>query len=234
MNLESYITNPQLDFTTGEVILIDKPLTWTSFNAVSKIKHAIKNHPSLIKDGLKLKSRVGHAGTLDPLATGLLIICTGKKTKEIENYQGMKKVYMGIFFLGVIILCFDLEKEVDATYPTEHITKELLYKTAQSFVGVKEQTPPIFSAIKIKGKRAYNIAREGKEVELKSRSIEIESFEITTIEMPHVSFKIICSKGTYIRSIARDFGIALTSGAHLISLRREKIGEFDVKNAISL
>lgn len=234
MNLLSYINNPELDFAKGEVILIDKPLTWTSFNAVSKIKHAIKNHPSLFKDGVKLKSRVGHAGTLDPLATGLLIICTGKKTKEIENYQGMKKVYTGTFFLGATTPCFDLEKEVDATFPTAHITNELILKTAKSFEGIQQQTPPIFSAIKVKGKRAYDIAREGNEIELKSRSIEIESFEITNIEMPQVSFNIVCSKGTYIRSIARDFGIALNSGAHLTSLRREKIGEFDVKNALQL
>jgi tRNA pseudouridine55 synthase len=234
LNLLEYISDPNRDFAAGEIILVDKPLTWTSFNAVNKIKHSIKNHPSFTKDGVKLKARVGHAGTLDPLATGLLIICTGKKTKEIENYQGMKKVYTGTFFIGATTPCFDLEKEVDATFPTEHITEELILETVKTFVGEQQQTPPLFSAIKVKGQRAYDIARAGNEVELKSRSINIESFEITAIEMPSVSFKITCSKGTYIRSIARDLGTALNSGAHLTSLRREKIGEFDVENAIEM
>lgn len=234
MLFSEYIQNPSLDFATGEVLLIDKPLTWTSFNAVNKIKHAIKNHPSFIKDGVKLRPRVGHAGTLDPLATGLLIICTGKKTKEIETFQGQEKEYTGTFFLGATTPCFDKEKEIDATFPTSHINEELLHKTAESFVGKQQQTPPVFSAIWVDGKRSYDLARAGEQVELKSREIEIKSFVVEKIEMPEISFRIVCSKGTYIRSIARDFGLALNSGAHLSSLRRERIGDFNVKNALKL
>jgi tRNA pseudouridine55 synthase len=234
MLFSEFLVIPNLDFATGEVLLIDKPLTWTSFNAVNKIKHTIKNHASFIKDGVKLKARVGHAGTLDPLATGLLIICTGKKTKEIENYQGMEKEYTGTFFLGATTPCFDKEKEVDFTFPTEHITEELIRETVKKFIGLQQQTPPVFSAIRVGGKRSYDMARAGQEVELKSREIEIKSFEIESITMPEVTFRIVCSKGTYIRSIARDLGLALNSGAYLTSLRRERIGKFDVKNAMGL
>lgn len=231
MLFSEFLQKPGLDFANGEVLLIDKPLTWTSFNAVNKIKHSIKNHPSFTKDGVKLRPRVGHAGTLDPLATGLLIICTGKKTKEIENYQGMEKEYTGSFYIGATTPCFDKEKEIDFTFPTEHITEALIKTTAEKFVGVQQQTPPVFSAIKVDGKRSYDMARAGQEVELKSREIEIKSFSIEAIHFPEVTFRIVCTKGTYIRSIARDFGIALNSGAHLSSLRRERIGTFDVKSA---
>jgi tRNA pseudouridine55 synthase len=234
LKLEEYIKNQDLDFANGEIILVNKPLTWTSFNVVSKVKYAIKQHSSLIKDGVKLKAKVGHAGTLDPLATGLLILCTGKKTKEIENVQSQKKVYTGTFFIGATTPCFDLEKEIDNTYSVEHITNELVFSTAKHFIGKQEQVPPPFSAIWVNGKRSYELAREGVKVELKSRIIEIEEFEITSINFPYVSFRIKCSKGTYIRSIARDFGLSLNSGAHLTALNREKIGEFDIANSINI
>lgn len=182
--------------------------------------------------GLK-RNKVGHAGTLDPLATGLLIICTGKATKSIEKYQAQEKEYTGTFFLGATTPCFDLEKEIDKTYPTDHITEEMIYQTAQGFIGVQEQVPPVFSAIKIKGKRAYDYARNEEEVQMKAKTIEIKEFEITRISLPEVDFKIVCSKGTYIRSLARDFGERVRSGAHLIALRRTKIGAFDVKDAMT-
>lgn len=220
-------------FYTGEVLLIDKPFGWSSFQAVNKLKHGIKNHPSFIHEGNKVKPKIGHAGTLDPLATGLLIVCTGKKTKEIESFMGLTKEYTGTFFIGATTPCYDLEKEIDKTFPTEHITKDLILETAKTFVGIQEQVPPIFSAVQINGKRAYTLARAGEDVELKPRQIEIVEFEITDIQMPIVSFRIVCGKGTYIRSIARDFGLALNSGAHLTSLRRTKIGNYDVKDAMS-
>jgi len=221
------------NFHTGEVLLIDKPLTWTSFQAVNKIKYAIKHHPSLMVDGVKVKPKVGHAGTLDPLATGLLIVCTGKKTKSINDLMGMEKEYTGTFLLGATTPCYDLEKPVDQTYPVKHITTEDIYNTAKKFLGVQQQVPPIFSAVMVNGKRAYDLARAGEQPEIKSREIEIKEFEITGVNMPTVSFRIVCSKGTYIRSIARDFGLALNSGAHLTSLRRTRIGDYKVEDAIS-
>jgi tRNA pseudouridine55 synthase len=220
------------DFYRGEVLLINKPYTWSSFQAVNKIKHAIKKHPSFIVDGQRVKPKVGHAGTLDPLATGLLIICTGKKTKEINNYMGLEKEYTGTFTLGATTPCFDLEKPVDATYPTEHITEEMIRNAAKNFTGVQMQVPPIFSAILLGGKRAYEFARAGEEAEIKAREIEISEFEITKIEMPVVEFRVVCSKGTYIRSLARDFGLALNSGAHLSSLCRTRIGDYKLSDAI--
>ena len=212
------------DFVGGEVLLIDKPYQWTSFDVVNKIKYAFK----------PLKLKIGHAGTLDPLATGLLVICTGKKTKEIELYQGQEKEYTGKFLLGETTPSFDLETEVDARYPTEHITGEAIEKARKAFIGVTEQIPPVFSAIKVDGKRAYQSARQGKEVELKARRIEISEFDIDTKYFPLVSFRIVCSKGTYIRSIARDFGLALGTGAYLAELRRTRIGLFDVKEAMKI
>jgi tRNA pseudouridine55 synthase len=222
-----------MDFYTGEIVLIDKPLTWSSFQAVNKIKHAIKNHPSLIVEGQKTKPKVGHAGTLDPLATGLLIVCTGKKTKTINELMGLEKEYTGTFLLGATTPCFDLEKPVDYIFPVDHITEQMILDAAKKFIGVQEQVPPLFSAVFIDGKRAYEYAREGKEAEIKARQIEIKEFEITGINMPTVSFRIACSKGTYIRSIARDFGLTLNSGAHLTSLRRTRIGEYHVENAVT-
>lgn len=222
------------NFHQGEILLIDKPLTWSSFQAVNKVKYSIKQHPSLVlPDGQKVKPKVGHAGTLDPLATGLLIVCTGKKTKEINNYMGLDKEYTGTFFIGATTPCFDLEKPVDQTFPVEHITNELLQEVVKSFTGEQMQVPPVFSAVMVDGKRAYNLARAGKEVELKPRPIVIHEFELTEIALPSVSFRIVCSKGTYIRSIARDFGLALNSGAHLTALRRTRIGTFLVDKALS-
>ncbi|MEI8135758.1 MAG: tRNA pseudouridine(55) synthase TruB [Bacteroidota bacterium] len=221
------------NFYTGEVLLIDKPYTWSSFQAVNKIKHALKHHPSLIVEGVKVKPKVGHAGTLDPLATGLLIVCTGKKTKTINDLMGMEKEYTGTFLLGATTPCYDLEKEIDKTYPTKHITLEAIKQAAIDFTGTQQQVPPIFSALMINGKRAYELARAGEEVEMKSREIEIKEFEITDVNLPTVSFRIVCSKGTYIRSIARDFGLALNSGAHLTKLCRTRIGDFKLEVAVT-
>lgn len=221
------------NFYTGEILLIDKPYTWSSFQAVNKIKHALKNHPSLMVDDKKVKPKVGHAGTLDPLATGLLIVCTGKKTKTINDLMGLEKEYTGTFFLGATTPCYDLEKPVDKTYPTEHITTEALQQAAKDFTGLQQQVPPLFSAVMVNGKRAYELAREGAEVELKSREIEIKEFELSNINLPTVDFRIVCSKGTYIRSIARDFALALNTGGHLTALRRTRIGSFNVNDAVS-
>ena len=221
------------DFYNGEVLLINKPYTWSSFQAVNKIKHAIKNHSSLILEGKKVKPKVGHAGTLDPLATGLLIVCSGKKTKTINELMGLEKEYTGTFYIGATTPCFDLEKPIDNTFPINHITDELLFLTAKSFLGFQQQVPPIYSAVKINGKRAYEFAREGLEAEINSREIEIKEFELTQINLPFVDFRIICSKGTYIRSLSRDFGLALKSGAHLTKLTRTRIGDFSLTDAIT-
>ena len=221
------------DFYNGEVLLINKPYTWSSFQAVNKIKHAIKNHSSLILEGKKVKPKVGHAGTLDPLATGLLIVCSGKKTKTINELMGLEKEYTGTFYIGATTPCFDLEKPIDNTFPINHITNEILLLTAKSFLGFQQQVPPIYSAVKINGKRAYEFAREGLEAEINSREIEIKEFELTQINLPFVDFRIICSKGTYIRSLSRDFGLALKSGAHLTKLTRTRIGDFSLTDAIT-
>lgn len=220
------------NFYQGEILLINKPLGWTSFQAVNKLKYGLKRHDSLLVDGKLVHLKIGHAGTLDPLATGLLIVCTGKKTKEIQKFQDLKKEYTGTFFIGATTPCYDLEKPIDKTFPTERITEELISKTAKTFVGQQEQVPPLFSALMVNGKRAYDIARDGGTAELKSRPIEILEFEITRAELPEIDFRIVCSKGTYIRSIARDFGIALNSGAHLTKLCRTKIGDFSIEDAL--
>lgn len=211
------------DFLEGQVLLIDKPLNWSSFQAVNKIKWLLKSEL-----GLK-KVKVGHAGTLDPLATGLLIVCTGKLTKSISNIQGQKKEYTGTFHIGATTPSYDLETEIDAHFPTDHITEEQLLTTvSEQFTGEIDQKPPIFSAIKKDGKRLYEHARAGEEVEIASRKTTIYEFELTRIALPEVDFRISCSKGTYIRSIAYDFGKALESGAHLNALRRTKIGDYSV------
>ncbi len=216
------------EYKEGQVLLIDKPLHWTSFQVVNKLRWVIKQHY-----GIK-NIKVGHAGTLDPLATGLLILCTGKFTKKIETYQAQHKEYTGTITLGATTPSYDLETEVDKTYPTEHITEELIHHTTQQFVGEIDQKPPIFSAIKKEGKRLYELAREGKTTEIKSRKVTISEFEITAIEFPNVHFRVACSKGTYIRSLAYDFGLALQSGSHLSALRRTKIGAFTVNDALSV
>ena len=219
------------NFYQGEILLINKPLGWTSFQAVNKLKHGLKKHESLLVDGKHVHLKIGHAGTLDPLATGLLIVCTGKKTKEIQIFQDLKKEYTGTFFIGATTPCYDLEKPIDATFPTELITEKLISESVKIFIGEHPQVPTLYSAIRINGERAYDIARKGETVEIKSRPIVILEFEITRIELPEIDFRIVCSKGTYIRSIARDLGLALNSGAHLIKLCRTKIGDFEVKNA---
>lgn len=216
------------DFKDGQVLLIDKPLTWSSFQAVNKLRWHIKQR-------FKIKKiKVGHAGTLDPLATGLLIICTGKQTKEIHTYQGQIKEYIGVFTLGATTPSYDLETEIDQIFSTEHITEELLKETTKQFVGDIQQKPPIFSAIKKDGKRLYELARKGETTEIKARTVTVSQFEITKIDLPNVEVKIVCSKGTYIRSLAYDFGKELNSGAHLSALRRTKIGNFSVENASSI
>ncbi|MFL9844575.1 tRNA pseudouridine(55) synthase TruB [Flavobacterium rhizosphaerae] len=215
------------EFTEGKILLIDKPLTWSSFQAVNKIKWSLKKHL-----GLK-KIKVGHAGTLDPLATGLLIICTGKFTKRIQELQGMVKEYTGTFTLGATTPSYDLETAVDATFPTAHITEEQLQETLKTFIGEIDQKPPVFSAIKKDGKRLYEHARKGEEVEIAYRKVTVYEFELTRIALPEVDFRVVCSKGTYIRSLAHDFGQALHSGAHLTALRRTKIGDFSVNDAIT-
>ncbi len=216
------------DFEKGEALLFDKPYTWSSFHVVNNIRYALKHYL-----GIK-KIKVGHAGTLDPLATGLLIICTGKFTKRIDEFQAQEKEYTGTFTLGATTPSFDLETEVDVHYPTDHIDEKTLLDTAKSFVGTIEQTPPIFSAIKIDGKRAYEYARNNEEVKIKPKIISISEFEITDIKMPEISFRIVCSKGTYIRSLARDFGIALKSGAYLSLLKRTRIGDFKLTDAFNV
>ncbi|TWO31375.1 tRNA pseudouridine(55) synthase TruB [Seonamhaeicola sediminis] len=216
------------DFLLGHVLLIDKPLEWTSFQAVNKLRWEIRQTFNI------KKIKVGHAGTLDPLATGLLIICTGKKTKEINIYQNQTKEYTGTFVLGSTTPSYDLETEINQYFPTEHITEDLIHDATKQFIGDIEQFPPIFSALKKDGKRLYEFAREGKHVEIKSRTVRISEFEITKILGHDIDFRIVCSKGTYIRSLASDFGKALNSGAHLSALRRTKIGDFNVENAVSI
>lgn len=215
------------DFQEGQVVLLDKPLTWSSFQAVNKVKWSLKKHL-----GLK-KIKVGHAGTLDPLATGLLIVCTGKFTKRISELQSMAKEYTGTFYIGATTPSYDLETEVDETFPSGHVNETLIAATLQQFIGEIDQKPPVFSAIKKDGKRLYEHARKGEEVEIASRKTTIHEFEITRIALPEVDFRVVCSKGTYIRSLAYDFGLALNSGAHLTALRRTKIGEYSVENAIT-
>ena len=216
------------DFKNGKVLLIDKPLEWTSFQVVNKLRWHIRKQFDI------KKIKVGHAGTLDPLATGLLIICTGKQTKSIETYQGQIKEYTGTIVIGSTTPSYDLETEINETFPTDHITDELIHKTTEQFIGKIQQKPPIFSAIKKDGKRLYELARQGKTTEIKSREIEIREFDITNIDFPNVEFRVVCSKGTYIRSLANDFGAALNSGGHLSVLRRTKIGDFSVAKAQSI
>lgn len=216
------------DYLLGHVLLIDKPLNWTSFQVVNKLRWEIRQAFSI------KKIKVGHAGTLDPLATGLLVICTGKMTKQINTFQGQIKEYTGTFVLGSTTPSYDLETEVNDTFKTDHITEDLIHETTKSFIGDIQQFPPIFSALKKDGKRLYEFARAGESVDIKSRQVHISEFEITKIDDLNIEFRVVCSKGTYIRSLANDFGKALKSGAHLSALRRTKIGDFNVENAVSI
>ena len=213
---------PENIYETGQVILIDKPIEWTSFDAVRKVRYLVKT------------KKVGHAGTLDPLATGLLIICTGKFTKQINNYMAQEKEYTGSFTLGAITPTYDLESEPVDMKPYEHLTKEQIEAATVPFTGPILQIPPAHSAIKVDGKRVYELARRGQEVKLEPRPVTIHAFEITAIEGPKVFFRVVCSTGTYIRSLAHDFGQALGCGAYLSSLRRTKIGAFSVDDAMTI
>jgi tRNA pseudouridine55 synthase len=216
------------EVVAGSIILIDKPLTWSSFQAVNKLKYILKR-----KFDLPKKFKIGHAGTLDPLASGLLIICTGKFTKKITEIQAQAKEYTGTIQLGATTPSYDLETEINAHFPTNHLTEHLIFETTQQFIGEIDQKPPVFSAIKKDGKRLYEHARAGEEVEIQARKTTIYEFEITRIQLPEVDFRVTCSKGTYIRSLAFDFGLALESGGHLSALRRTKIGDYSVNNAVT-
>ncbi len=221
--MDENLQNNQPD--SGEVILIDKPLHWTSFDVTKKLKFAGKF------------KKIGHAGTLDPLATGLLILCTGKMTKQIDDYQAQEKEYSGTFVLGKTTPSVDLETDFDDEFPTEHITESILEEALKQFQGKILQIPPIYSAIQVNGKRLYELARKGvkgEDIEIKLREVEVFKFEIDSGNFPEINFVIVCSKGTYIRSLVRDFGIACRSGAYMKALRREKIGEFSVKNALTI
>ncbi len=216
------------EFKAGQILLLDKPLEWTSFQLVNKLRW-------LIRKNFKIKKiKVGHAGTLDPLATGLLIICTGKATKKIEELQGQEKEYTGTFTLGATTPSYDLETEIDHTFPTEHLSEEKIKEATNAFLGEIDQYPPVFSALKKDGKRLYEYARSGEAVEVSARKVQISEFEITNIDLPKVDFRVVCSKGTYIRSLAHDFGKELQSGAHLSALRRTRIGNYSVENAHSI
>ena len=215
-------------YQEGKVLLIDKPLNWTSFQVVNKIRWLIKQQFNI------KKIKVGHAGTLDPLATGLLILCTGKFTKKIETYQAQVKEYTGTITLGATTPSYDLESEIDQKFDISEISEADILKNTQQFLGKIQQQPPIFSALKQNGKRIYEYAREGSKIEIPSRAVTITEFEITKIELPCIEFRIVCGKGTYIRSLAHDFGKSLNNGAHLSGLRRTKIGEFRVEDAISV
>lgn len=217
------------DYQNGQILLIDKPLKWSSFQAVNKLKYHLIN-----KVGLPKKFKIGHAGTLDPLATGLLLICTGKFTKRISELQGQVKEYTGTFYIGATTPSYDLETEIDQRFETAHINEALIHETATQFLGEIDQKPPIFSAIKKDGIRLYEHARAGEMIEIESRKTTVHDFEITRIALPEIDFRIVCSKGTYIRSIAFDFGQAMNSGIHLTALRRTKIGDYDVENSVSV
>jgi tRNA pseudouridine55 synthase len=213
-----------MNFVEGEVLFVAKPLEWTSFNLVSKVRWNLQRT-------LKIKKlKVGHAGTLDPLATGVMIICTGKSTKQIDTYQYQTKEYIATLKLGATTPSFDLELAVDATYPTEHITRELVDLAIPRFLGEIWQVPPAYSAVKVDGKRAYDYAREGKEVELKSKVLVIDEIEVLDFSLPILKIRVVCSKGTYIRALARDIGLALNSGAHLIALERTRIGDVRIED----
>lgn len=216
------------DYKDGQVLLFDKPLAWSSFQLVNKVRW-------LIRKNLHIKKiKVGHAGTLDPLATGLMIICTGKFTKRINEFMGQAKEYTGTITLGGTTPSYDLETEIDQTFPIDHISEEMMYAFAKAYTGTIQQRPPIFSALKKDGKRLYEFARKGETVDIPTRETTIHEFEITRIALPEVDFRVSCSKGTYIRSLAYDFGKGLDSGAHLSVLRRTKIGDHNVSNAITI
>ncbi len=217
-----------MNFKEGEVLCFDKPLRWTSFAVVNKIRYHLCRK-------LKVKKlKVGHAGTLDPLATGVMIVCTGKATKRIEEFQYHTKEYVATLQLGATTPSYDLEKEIDATYPTDHITREMVETTLQRFVGTIEQVPPAFSACKVNGSRAYELARNGDEVELKAKTLVIDEIELLECQLPEIKIRVVCSKGTYIRALARDIGEALQSGAHLTALVRTRVGSVTLADCMNV
>lgn len=217
-----------MDFKAGEILYLNKPLKWTSFSLVNRIRYQLSQK-------LKVKKlKVGHAGTLDPLATGVMIICTGKATKRIEEFQYQTKEYIATIQLGATTPSYDLEKEIDATYPTEHITRELVEETLKNFIGEIQQIPPAFSACKVGGTRAYDLARKGEAVELKPKLLVIDEIELMECNLPEIKIRVVCSKGTYIRALARDIGEALNSGAHLTGLIRTRIGEITLDNCMEV
>lgn len=215
---------PDFNFAEGELLLLNKPYKWTSFDVVGKIRNSLK----------PLKLKVGHAGTLDPLATGLLIICTGKLTKQIDTFQAEEKEYTGTMILGATTPSYDMETEVDATFETDHLTEQQVREATRPFLGNIEQFPPAHSAVKVNGERLYVKARLGEEVELRKRQVTVSAFELTRIELPEVDFRIVCSKGTYIRSLVSDFGKALANGAYLSKLTRTRSGNFLLENAFEV
>lgn len=217
-----------MDFKEGEVLYFDKPLTWTSFAVVNKVRYHLCR-----KLGVK-KLKVGHAGTLDPLATGVMILCTGKATKRIEELQAHTKEYVATLMLGATTPSYDLEKEIDAIYPTEHITRELVEEVLKKFIGSIEQVPPAFSACMVDGKRAYDLARKGEEVQLKAKTLVIDEIELLECNLPVIKIRVVCSKGTYIRALARDIGEALQSGAHLTGLIRTRVGEVRLEDCMQV
>lgn len=217
-----------MDFISGEIIGIDKPLGWTSFDAVKRVRGAIQRRLNM------KKFKVGHAGTLDPLATGVLIVCTGRSTRDIERLQNGTKEYIADIRLGATTPSFDLETEIDATYPFDHVTEDMIRNILPRFTGSILQVPPVFSAVKVDGKRAYKYARKGKDVELKPKQLEIEEIELISSQLPDIRLRIVCSKGTYIRALARDLGVALGSGAHLTALRRTRVGNMMIDNCLSI
>lgn len=217
-----------MNFISGEIIIIDKPLGWTSFDAVKRLRGAIQRRLNV------RKFKVGHAGTLDPLATGVLIVCTGRATKRITELQEGMKEYVAEVKFGATTPSYDLEKEIDATYPWEHITLERIEEVLPRFIGHVMQVPPVFSAVKVDGKRAYNYARKGKEVDIKAKPLEIREMEILKWEAPVLTLRVLCSKGTYIRALARDLGEALDSGAHLVGLRRTRVGDYTEQQALTI
>ena len=220
--------DPRYDFKAGTTLLVDKPKGWTSFDVVNKVRYKIKHR-------LKVKKiKVGHSGTLDPMATGLLVLCTGKFTKQLNQLQGLSKTYTGTMYMGATTPSYDAESEVQERFPSDHITSELIEQARQQFVGKIQQVPPMFSAIKVDGQPLYKKARKGETVEIEPREVEIFNFNITRVELPEKDFEVSCSKGTYIRSLAHDFGKACRCGAYLTALRRTKVGDFDIQDAWSL
>lgn len=217
-----------MDYISGEILVVDKPYRWTSFDAVKRLRGAVQRRLNA------KRFKVGHAGTLDPLATGVLLVCTGRATKRIAELQEGMKEYVAEITFGATTPSYDLEKEIDATYPWEHITPELIAETLPKFQGHLMQVPPVFSAVKVDGKRAYNYARKGKEVEIKAKPLEIKELEVLSWEAPKLTLRVLCSKGTYIRALARDLGEAMNSGAHLTALRRTRVGEYTINDAMSL